>query len=76
MRNTLSWSCTSCGEYNVADLKEKSPAGIRCGFCFHPVQPYPSLDGKPGMELSDAWLGDERIPPLFGNEPDPRVGRE
>ena len=67
MRNSFSWSCGACGEYNVADLTEKTPAAIRCRFCFHPVQPFPSLDPRPRMRLSDAWLGDELIRPLFGD---------
>jgi hypothetical protein len=66
MRNTFSWPCVSCGEYNVAELKEKSPAVIRCSFCFHPLQAFPSLESRPRVRLSDDWLGDERIRPLFG----------
>ena len=73
MRNTFSWSCTSCGEYNVTDLKEKNVAQLRCLFCFQPVQPVPSLESRPKVRLSDEWLGDELIRPLFGPDvtPDP-----
>ncbi|HKB69964.1 MAG TPA: hypothetical protein VKH46_03915 [Thermoanaerobaculia bacterium] len=67
MRNTVSWSCDACGEYNAADLKDKAPTALRCAFCFHPVQSIPSLEPKkPRMRLSDEWLGDEIIKPLFG----------
>jgi hypothetical protein len=66
MRNTFSWSCASCGEYNVVELKEKSPAVLRCSFCFHSLQPIPSLATRPRMRLSDEWLGEELIRPLFG----------
>ena len=68
MRNTVSWSCAFCGEYNVAELKHRPAASIRCGFCFQPLQSFPALEpGKPRMRLSDAWIGDELVKPLFGD---------
>lgn len=70
MRNTLSWSCAACGEYNVADVRERSTALLRCEFCFHPVQAVPAIDPKPRMRLSDEWIGDELVRPLFGKDAD------
>ncbi len=70
MRNSFSWSCQACGEYNVAELADRSAGTLRCAFCLHPLQPLPSLDAKPKMRLSDEWLGDELIRPLFGQEAD------
>jgi hypothetical protein len=68
MRNTVSWSCGYCGEYNVADLKGRAAASLRCGFCFHSLQTVPSLEPKkPRMRLSDEWIGDELVKPLFGD---------
>lgn len=73
MTNTISWSCGACGEFNVGDLTDKAPAALRCDFCFHPLQAIPPIDAaKPRMRLSDEWLGDEIIRPLFGRDP---VGR-
>jgi len=66
MRNTFSWPCASCGEYNVADLKEKSAAVLRCSFCFQALQALPPVQSAPRVRLSDDWLGDELIRPLFG----------
>lgn len=68
MRNTISWACAACGEYTVADLKDRSPALLRCGHCFQPLQATPALEPKPRMRLSDEWLGDELIRPLFGRD--------
>jgi hypothetical protein len=66
MRTTFSWPCSSCGEYNVAEMKEKSPAVLHCSFCFQPLQSLPSLESRPPVRLSDEWLGVGRIRPLFG----------
>ena len=67
MSNTFSWSCPSCGEYNVVDLKDQSSTRIRCEFCYRAVQPTPDLHEEPRVVLSDDWLGDEIIRPLFGS---------
>lgn len=70
MRNTFSWPCASCGEFNVIELGGKAGSRLRCGFCFHPVQPLPSLTDEvpvnaPPVILSDAWLGDSIVRPFF-----------
>jgi hypothetical protein len=70
MRNTLSWSCTACGEYNVADLQDRPASLLRCRFCFRPVHTNPPLEPAARTRLSDEWLGDELIRPLFGAEAD------
>jgi len=66
MVNSFSWSCLSCGEYNVVDLTGRAAGEPRCEFCFQPVQAPASLDEAPRVQLSDDWLGDEIIEPLFG----------
>jgi len=70
MRNTFSWPCASCGEYNVIELGGPSASRPRCGFCFHPVQAIPSLTedaamNAPPVILSDAWIGDSVVRPFF-----------
>jgi hypothetical protein len=69
MRNTFSWSCSSCGEYNVVDLTGKPGAQIRCDFCFQPVEAAPGLaEGPPAappQSPSDDWIGDKAVPPFF-----------
>ena len=72
MRNTFSWPCASCGEYNVIDLGGQAGSRPRCGFCFHPVQSIPSLTDEtpmnaPPVILSDAWIGDGVIRPFFAS---------
>ena len=70
MRNTLSWSCAACGEYNVEDLQGRAASLLRCRFCFRLLQAGPPLEPAPRTRLSDEWLGDELIRPLFGVEAD------
>jgi len=71
MSNTFSWSCASCGEYNVVDLRDQSRTQMRCEFCFRSARPTPDLHAERHEEhrviLSDDWLGDEIIRPLFGD---------
>lgn len=74
MRNTFSWLCASCGEYNVIELGGQSGSRPRCGFCFHPVQSIPSLTddtpmNAPPVILSDAWIGDSVVRPFFRSTP-------
>jgi hypothetical protein len=76
MRNTFSWSCSSCGEYNVVDLSGKAGPQIRCEFCFHPVQATPGFfEGSsaepPSQPPSDAWIGNAVIRPFFSAAPRP-----
>jgi len=67
MADSFSWSCRNCGEYNVFDLKDRATSELRCELCFQPVQPAPPLEEAPRVQLSDDWLGDEIIQPLFGD---------
>jgi hypothetical protein len=74
MRNTFSWSCPSCGEYNVVDLTAKAGPQVRCEFCFRPVQRTPGIVDGPAAEPpspppSDDWLGNVAIPPFFSAAP-------
>jgi len=70
MRNTFSWPCASCGEYNVVELGGPAGSRLRCTFCFHPVLALPSLTDEtpmnaPPVILSDAWIGDSVVRPFF-----------
>jgi hypothetical protein len=70
MRNTFSWPCASCGEFNVIELGGQAGSRLRCAFCFHPVQALPSLQEEtpmnaPPVILSDAWIGDSIVRPFF-----------
>jgi hypothetical protein len=69
MRNTFSWSCSSCGEYNVVDLTGKPGPRIRCDFCFQPVEAAPGLaeepPAAPSQSPSDDWIGGAAVPPFF-----------
>jgi len=70
MRNTFSWPCASCGEFNVIELGGQAGSRLRCGFCFHPVQALPSLAEQmpvnaPPVILSDAWIGGSVVRPFF-----------
>jgi hypothetical protein len=70
MRNTFSWSCSFCGEYNVVDLTGKAGPQIRCGFCFLPIQAAPGIVEGRAVELpspppSDDWIGHTVVQPFF-----------
>lgn len=65
MRKTFAWSCVSCGEYNVVDLGETGTHAPHCEFCLRTVQAAPSLEEKPAARLSDEWLGDDAVRPIF-----------
>ncbi len=77
MRNTFSWPCSFCGEYNVVDLTGKAGAQIRCRFCFHAVEATPGIVEGPATEApprtaSDDWIGDAIDRPLFSAGPHSR----
>jgi len=65
MTNTFAWPCRDCGEFNVVNLKDRSAAEFRCHFCMKPLQTYPTLEPLPRVRLTDEWLGDEVVKPLF-----------
>ena len=69
MRKTFSWSCASCGEYNVAELGVAGAAELRCEFCLRAVRAAPSLEERPAR-LSDDWLGGTAIGPISRPGPD------
>ena len=77
MRNTFSWPCSSCGEYNVVDLTGRAGPQIRCEFCFHPVQEAPGIAEKPAaapsQTPSDDWIGDAIVRPFFSAGPRSRA---
>lgn len=69
MRNTFSWSCSTCGEYNVVDLTGRAGPQIRCEFCFQPVETAPGVaeepPAAPSQIPSDDWIGGGAVAPLF-----------
>ena len=74
MRNTFSWLCASCGEYNVIELKGRGGSQMRCDFCFRSLQPMPSPAGEPRREAPpvlpcDDWIGDSVVRPFFSAPP-------